>query len=198
MFCAQAGADPDRPRSSDGITPLFAAAYVGHADVVTALLEGGADVNGPIDSDSLLTALVIASQFGHTEVVNVLLAAGADPNILVQDFFAALHFSTLTPGESSEAIATSLLDAGANIDAQGGQGWTPLVISSFFGNLGVTGILVERGANVSVPSTAGNVAVELVCLCIQLGPQSDVFKCPEGGCELPETADAIRELLAGT
>ncbi|CAD7698751.1 unnamed protein product [Ostreobium quekettii] len=193
----EAGADPNRPRSFDGITPLFGASQEGHIEVVTALLEGGADANAPIDNDSQLTALVTASQFGRADVVDALLAAGADPNMLVQDFFAPLHFSTLTLGDPSEAIATALLDAGADIDAQGGQGWTPLVLSSFFGNVGVTEILVGRGANVSVVSTAGNVAEELVCLCTELGEQSDIFRCPEGGCEFPETAEVIRELLAG-
>jgi ankyrin repeat protein len=40
----KAGASPSLP-DNEGRTPLMAAAYMGHADIVDRLLNAGADVN---------------------------------------------------------------------------------------------------------------------------------------------------------
>lgn len=39
-----AGADPDRA-DAEGRTPLIAAAYMGHAEIVRALLDAGAQID---------------------------------------------------------------------------------------------------------------------------------------------------------
>lgn len=63
-------------KSCDGMSPLFAAAKFGHAEVVLLLLGSGADLrrtNGPFNGPERGTALVAACRGGHLGVVRVLL-----------------------------------------------------------------------------------------------------------------------------
>ncbi|MDF3053837.1 MAG: arf-GAP with coiled-coil, repeat and protein 3-like, partial [Geminicoccaceae bacterium] len=57
-------------------TPLHGAAAAGHAQVVAALLDAGAEVNHPDVHGT--TALSDAARHGHVEVVTLLLKRGAD------------------------------------------------------------------------------------------------------------------------
>ena len=59
-----------------GVTALMRAAQHGHAQIVRALLQNGADAN--IKRNDKFTALALAAFFGHTEVVRTLMAFGAD------------------------------------------------------------------------------------------------------------------------
>lgn len=56
-------------------TPLHAACYHGHVDVIRPLLEAGADVHLCIEDVG--TPLLVAAQCNHTEVVQVLVTGGA-------------------------------------------------------------------------------------------------------------------------
>lgn len=53
--------------SDDGTTPLFVAAYNGHPDIATRLVDAGADVNSK--SDYGTTPLIVATENGHTEII---------------------------------------------------------------------------------------------------------------------------------
>ncbi|KAE9385780.1 ankyrin, partial [Gymnopus androsaceus JB14] len=57
-------------------TPLMIAAEIGHLDVVSVLIEEGANVNAQSEDGS--TALRQASQEGHLEIVKLLLNHGAE------------------------------------------------------------------------------------------------------------------------
>ena len=65
----------------DGLVPLAAAAYWGHGDVISTLVQGwGADVNGTSNKGSD-TALHVAVRKGKPQLVAILLSLGADPHI---------------------------------------------------------------------------------------------------------------------
>ena len=57
-------------------TPLMAAAYGGHVDIVKILIKCGADVNVTFDDGS--TALHIAAEYGHRKIVRTLLKSGSE------------------------------------------------------------------------------------------------------------------------
>jgi hypothetical protein len=67
--------DIDSPRSI--ATPLGEAAVEGHAEVVTLLIEAGADIEAHYHVNRATTPLMLASKRGHLDVMRVLLEAGA-------------------------------------------------------------------------------------------------------------------------
>jgi len=76
---AEAGADLNQARTTDGATVVFLAAQGGHVKVVRALTEAGADLNQALTTDGA-TPFFVATQRGHLEVVRALTEAGADLN----------------------------------------------------------------------------------------------------------------------
>lgn len=73
-----------------GMTALHYAVRDGHADVVTALLEAGSDVNEPTGGDES-TPLVLAAVNGRYDLAMYLLEQGADPNLASEDGAAPLY-----------------------------------------------------------------------------------------------------------
>ena len=73
------GADPNTKDPQSGNTLLATAALMGHTEIVTLLLEHGADVNARNRDDG--TALHAAAFFGRTETVKLLLEKGADTTL---------------------------------------------------------------------------------------------------------------------
>lgn len=64
-----------------GLTALLHAVRQGHGDVVTALLDAGADIDQPSDGDNT-TPLLMAAVNGQFDIALELIRRGADPNIL--------------------------------------------------------------------------------------------------------------------
>jgi ankyrin repeat protein len=65
-------------RTAVGLTPLHVAASRGQSEVVSILLDAGADISGPSPGEQW-TPLVWAAYRGHTDTVALLLKRGADP-----------------------------------------------------------------------------------------------------------------------
>ncbi len=54
------------------------ASYNGHADIVSILLDAGANVNEKTKND--MDALKVATYNGHIDIVRILLSKGANPS----------------------------------------------------------------------------------------------------------------------
>ena len=104
------GADPNE--ADDGLPVLVYAALQGQTDIVTALIEAGANVNATGPSEA--TALMYAAAGGHMEVLQALIEAGADVNATDSSGWTALMRAT-APGQT-EAV-TALIEAGADVNA---------------------------------------------------------------------------------
>lgn len=75
----------------DSNTPLICAAYNGSTDMVSFLIEHGANIEGK--NNEGWTAIMLASMYGYDEVVKLLLDACADINQMDIDGKTALDWA---------------------------------------------------------------------------------------------------------
>ncbi|QDU61067.1 Ankyrin repeats (3 copies) [Planctomycetes bacterium Pan216] len=79
MQLLEAGADVDYVRNEDEMTALKFAVQECKPEVIQALLDKGAAVDGPPNTS--LTALMLAARANNVEALTVLIDNGADPSI---------------------------------------------------------------------------------------------------------------------
>ncbi len=163
-------ADPNAKEGWYGQTALMWAAAEGHADVVTALIQAGADIDEHSDRfdapephpDRLeegfaypqiprgqLTALHFAARQGRLEAAKVLVDAGADLNAVDEDGATALVLATLN---GHFDLAGTLLEAGANPN-----------VADLFGRTALFVAVDQHGLDAS-PQPASKVADDLAAL----------------------------------
>ena len=141
-----------------GQDALMWAAAEGHAPVVGALIEAGADFRTRVPSG--LSPFLFAVRSGHLDVVRVLLKAGADVNDTVPVNSRRGYGGRLPPGGASALLlavtnahfelAAYLLESGANPNADV-PGYTPLHAITAVRKPGV-------GDNDPAPEGSGNVS----------------------------------------
>ena len=153
-----------RYRGSAGITALHIAAVRSRADVVAALIEGGAEVDAR-DNDASTPLLDAAKHSARetnfpgrpstrhpAESIRILLAAGADAN--ARDSWG----NTTLLGSGATAppeVYALLLDAGADPDIAHDDGATPLGAALERNNLGALRLLLDAGADPDLYHTRG-------------------------------------------
>lgn len=138
-------------RLSTGESPVMAAVYRGHQQIVAALFDAGAEVDvfnaaatGRVDDLRRLladpaavrsfaydgwTPLHLASFFGHLEAARILLKAGADVNAVSNNSLTNTPLHAATAGKHAE-VALLLLDHGAKTDTTDAGNYTPLQIAT--------------------------------------------------------------------
>ncbi|KAK2841519.1 hypothetical protein Q7C36_013098 [Tachysurus vachellii] len=131
--------------SRNGFTSLHLAAYTDNAELVTALLHGGADVQQV--GYGALTALHIATIAGHHEAVDILLQHGAYVNVQDAVFFTPLHIAAYY---GHEQVCKLLLKFGADVNVSGEVGDRPLHLAAAKGFLNIIRLLMEDGGQVDV------------------------------------------------
>ena len=104
-----AGASPNTQENSRSETPLHRAAAENNADIITVLLEAGANINAR-DEDSY-TPLHTAVMAGAINVIRTLLRGKADPNATTSDGETALQIADSLGNKEVHAL---LVSAGAN------------------------------------------------------------------------------------
>ena len=105
----------------EGCSPLWAAAFFGHLDVVELLIELNAEVDSTTLQDS--TPLKAAAFNGYLDIVSCLVEHGADVNAR-QSFDRTPLMITCSNGHVN--VATYLVEHGANIHLQDKDGCTCL------------------------------------------------------------------------
>lgn len=111
-------------------SPLDWAASLNRSEMAKVLIDHGADVNesGPFP----WKALHLAATHGHLEMVRLLLDCGADPNIKIHIQPGYYHALGQTPlheacWNNKLDIAESLIERGADVNAENIRGETPLI-----------------------------------------------------------------------
>jgi ankyrin repeat protein len=129
---------------SGGEVALMRAVRLGRAEVVEALLDGGADVNVKEDGDES-SALSVAAACGYPRVVRVLLARGADVNYGDKAGHSNLMTAALAAGEYALPAEARLF---LNPDAESLEGISPGSVPRG-DRLEIVRLLVEAGAELN-------------------------------------------------
>lgn len=139
--------------SQEGGTALMYAAIKGHADVVKALLDAGADCKAAMSKPPKWTALIGAADQGHAEVVKMLLEKGSEVN--AADVYGNTAISGAALKGRTEVVGL-LLKAGARTEVcDTRSGNTPLLAACSKGHCETAVKLIEGGADVNRADTAG-------------------------------------------
>ena len=134
-----------------GVTPLQIAVTRENTLLVESLLANGANPN-LFDEHAIATwtPLEIAIEKRNLFLVQQLLAHRADPNLRALWFIDSMLHDAIGNFE----IAQALISAGANVNARGRQGATPLHFAAIEGAKSVINLLLERGANINAEDIA--------------------------------------------
>ncbi|RYG49429.1 ankyrin repeat domain-containing protein [bacterium] len=128
-----------------GLSPLHYAASANAVDSIRWLAQHGLDPN--VRGSFGVSPIFEAVQNGSVEATRALLELGAESDALNSISETALHQAW------NPAVAALLLDAGADIDRVGGQGYSLLMTAAEEGNEPLVKFLLERGASVAATST---------------------------------------------
>ncbi len=153
-------------------------------ETVKVLLAHGADPNARLHQEKPTvralnelqfegaTPILLAAEVNNLEVIKVLVAAGADPNIPTAYGTTALMLAAgagtdvqraRSIEERGMAVETAryLLDHGADVNAVGEFGWTPLHCAAYQGLTDVIELLVDRGAKTETKDKLGQTPLSI-------------------------------------
>ncbi len=136
------GKEADPNRSGSGYdSPLFIAAYYGHADAVRLLVQAGAEITK--STNERKSALYIA--YDSADVTRILLENGADVNDVYDNWsalYAAAYFN-------KTEVVKLYTQHKADLEIEDKFGMAALSIAASNGNTKVVELLLEAGANVN-------------------------------------------------
>ncbi|KAL9614935.1 MAG: hypothetical protein Q9167_000577 [Letrouitia subvulpina] len=147
------------PESIDAIdalgrTPLIWAAARGNEQAVTLLLGAGADPNA-LDIQ-FTSAVSYAAERDQAVCVRLLLEAGAEPDPSLPDGIkVGSPLNCAARNATNPLVLKVLLDFGADIEASGVEGVTPLIHVTRTGNYDFAMLLLEYGANLNAITRLG-------------------------------------------
>ena len=124
-------------------------------DVITTLLDNGADVNNAGTQQK--TALAYACQNGTLKVIKLLIARGADTGAVDADDDTALIQASV--GGKIEVFKL-LLASGADVEKADSDGNTPLILAAQNKKTNRVRPLLEAGADVTVTNNDGKTALD--------------------------------------
>ena len=139
---AKIARDPQllKSHSSDGWTPLHLAAFFGHLQLATSLIEGGAEVDARSTNGLNNTPLHAAAAGGYTELVALLLQHGANANARQEGGWTALHAAAHA---GNRRMVELLLTSGADSAVRAANNQMPLDLALSRGH-GEIAELLER------------------------------------------------------
>jgi ankyrin repeat protein len=173
-----AGADIDA-MDGDDWTPLHTASGNGHRDVVACLVGAGVDIScsGPAGQ----TALHLAAAKGNLAVAELLVKAGADLAARTEQRLTPLHEASISgypelvrfllaegavasladaDGQTAlysamprhMAVIDAFLENGVDLASASENGISPLHMATIAGNTDIIKFLLEKGADINLPS----------------------------------------------
>ncbi|KAK4865375.1 hypothetical protein LT330_009486 [Penicillium expansum] len=152
----QNGADPNGNIQQMKISSLAIAAHEGFDDIVTLLLQFGANIEIPDHVG--LRALHWATKNNHFDTVRLLLAHGAEIDPLGSDDLTPLHSAAMN---SQIQMAELLIKGGADVNAIGQNGQTAMMLSIHENNpIPMWQLLVDNGARLDSVDFNGSTVLD--------------------------------------
>ncbi|MBA3700409.1 MAG: ankyrin repeat domain-containing protein [Planctomycetes bacterium] len=147
-------------RDSLDWTKLHSAASLGKAELITLLLDKGADINAKAKDGS--APLHLAVKRSHPVAVKLLFARGANPSAKDQEGNSPLHVA-------SELYVPDMLkvltDLGAMVNARNNENWTPLHLAANRGKREVVEYLLSAGADINAVAANGWTPLKVAANC---------------------------------
>jgi cytohesin len=172
---------------------LFQPASSGKLEVLSFLIEHGADVNAVGIADRGQTVLGAAAMAGHESIVRALIAAGAD----VQRFSETIAFGQKSPlliaveWKRLQALR-ALIEAGADVNRPGQNGRTALHDAAHAGDVEIVRALIDAGADVNQPDANG---VSPLSTVRQRGHTDVVALLERAGATVPAAFQSAEDLV---
>lgn len=124
---------------------LHLAAWNGHNDIITLLLDAGMDKN--IKDDNNYTPLHSAVESGHTETVKLLLNVGVNNDVKSENFDSRTPLYIAVRKGYTE-IVKLLIYAGSDVNVRGYLGNTPLHLAARKGYTEIVKLLINAMAKI--------------------------------------------------
>jgi ankyrin repeat protein len=161
--------------------PFLKAAEAGDTRAIVAQLARGADANQKDNGG--FTALILAARAGSVPAVQTLVRHGADANLRggLNDWTPLMH----TIHKNQIGTARALLDGGADVNARGRSGETPLMMAAGYGYTPLVELLLEHGADPRANTPGGATVFSAA-----FGGVADIDRFTLGSCQ----ASTIRAL----
>jgi Ankyrin repeats (3 copies)/Ankyrin repeat len=137
-----------------GMESLVDSAMEGNVDIVTCLLDEGADIN--VKNKNGWTALMEAAYNDHDKVVQLLVDKGADMNVEDKDGVSALSWAT---HNGHDKVVQVLVDKGADMNIRSKDGDTALMYAAYMDLDEVVQVLVDKGADMNIKDKDGKTAL---------------------------------------
>ncbi|KAG8196720.1 hypothetical protein JTE90_014456, partial [Oedothorax gibbosus] len=147
-------------RHEMGYRPLHCAAELGSLAVAKFLISNNCNIDSKADGNE--TPLLVAAFHGKVGVVDLLIQSGADISCRVKWTKTTILHTAIKNGWV-DIVKCILKRENCNIEAKTDYGWTPLMYAVDTGNLVLTKLLLEAGANVHGCDEDGETALHLAC-----------------------------------
>lgn len=138
-------------KGAEGECPLTWASLKGHNEIVTYLIENGAEVD--CQDNIGRTPLMNASAKGHLDTVKLLVQAGADPNKKMGNGIATAVLFAFANGNVQ--IFEYLIKSGGDINFKDPDGGTYLIGAAIDINLPLIRVLLANDVNINAQNNQG-------------------------------------------
>lgn len=135
-----------RSRDYDGWTPLHTASFFGQKDIVTLLIERGAEVNAKDTSGESPLHLLSGADGGDApeETAAILISKGAEIDSKNLFGWTPLHNAVM---EDQKELASLLISRGAHVNERNNDNETPMRIAEKLGKKDMVELLRQSGGH---------------------------------------------------
>lgn len=155
------GANVNQTEMAHNVYPLFVAAFSNYSEMVTLLLDNGADPAIRTGWETGNTALHGAAYNGAVEAVQALLAGGANVDVQTNTGLTPLMYAISEGIHRRAEIVATLLEGGADPNAQDNSGSTALHHAARRGQSDILLLVIEHGALADIENNSGKTAVDV-------------------------------------